>query len=186
MLSAWYVDHEDRDGTWYWMGTAISLCQTMGLHRAPNYAAAPNCPFPVSLQRVWRRIWWICFHREAWIAMGFGRPMRLFIDDCDQLSPAIEDVLTECADIPSDLRQTWLPNDMHILTDCWVNQIHLSITLAEILTTHYRPRSPLPDPGVLRRQELEIMEMRSRLPATNAVLSPLTVLHIHHLEFYYK
>lgn len=33
LLAFWFVDAEDRNGSWHWIGIAISLCQTIGLHR---------------------------------------------------------------------------------------------------------------------------------------------------------
>lgn len=112
--------------------------------------------------------------------------MRVCIDDCDEPAPCAEDVLDELIEIPAHLRQAWLPADMHILTDCWINQIHLSVHLAEILITHYRPRSPLPDPAVLHRQEAAILDLRSKLPSASLVSASLTLSHIYHLEFYYR
>jgi len=112
--------------------------------------------------------------------------MRLYIDDCDEPAPRAEDVLDELIEIPATLGQTWLAGDMNVLVDCWINQIHLSAFLAEILVMHYRPRSLLPDPAVLRRQETAILDLRSKLPSSPQVSAALTLAHIHHLEFYYR
>ena len=35
--SAWYIDLEDRDGMWSWIGVALNLSFTIGLHRRDNY-----------------------------------------------------------------------------------------------------------------------------------------------------
>ena len=93
LLAMWYVDLEDRDGTWHWLGIAISLCHTIGLHRASNYHHVPRSPFHASQLAIWKRIWWCCYYREAFAAMGLGRPMRINIDDCDLAVPTVEEFL---------------------------------------------------------------------------------------------
>lgn len=35
LLSFWYADLEDRCGSWHWIGVAIGVCQTIGMHRNP-------------------------------------------------------------------------------------------------------------------------------------------------------
>jgi len=95
LLAIWYVDLEDRDGTWHWMGVAISLCHTIGLHRASNFDQVSSTPFPPSQRAIWKRIWWCLYYREAFAALGFGRPMRVNIDDCDLPVPTVSEALTD-------------------------------------------------------------------------------------------
>ena len=92
LLSFWYVDREEIDGAWHWLGIALSLCHTLGLHRAWSNDAFAQTPFTHSFRTTWKRIWWCCFYREAFAAQGFGRPMRIHIDDCDIDMPTINDV----------------------------------------------------------------------------------------------
>ncbi len=96
LLALWYVDLEDRDGTSHWMGIAISLSHTIGLHRASsNLGQVPRTPFPASQLAIWKRIWWCCYYREAFASLGFGRPMRINIDDCDLPIPTAEEMLVD-------------------------------------------------------------------------------------------
>lgn len=95
LLAIWYVDLEDRDGTWHWMGIAISLCHTIGLHRESNFDHIPRNPFPPRQRAIWKRIWWCCYYREAFAALGFGRPLRINIDDCDIAVPTVSEVLQD-------------------------------------------------------------------------------------------
>jgi hypothetical protein len=76
LLGYYYIDLEDLDGSWHWLGVAISLCHGIGLHRDAGWQRLPRSPFSVSQYAVWRRIWWCCYCREAWLALGLGRPMR--------------------------------------------------------------------------------------------------------------
>lgn len=93
LLSFWFADREDLDGSWHWLGITISLCHTIGLHRAPNPEYIAQSPFTLSQRAAWKRIWWCCFSREAFAAQGFGRPMRINPDDCDVEMPTVNDIL---------------------------------------------------------------------------------------------
>jgi hypothetical protein len=42
-------------------------------------------------RRLWRNIWWSCFLRDAWLAFGMGRPVRINTADYDCPKPTIED-----------------------------------------------------------------------------------------------
>jgi hypothetical protein len=93
LLSFWFADREDIDGSWHWLGIALSLCHTIGLHRAWSNDAFAQTPFTQSIRTTWKRIWWCCYYREAFAAQGFGRPMRIHIEDCDIGMPTVNDVL---------------------------------------------------------------------------------------------
>lgn len=186
LMSTWYVDLEDRDGSWFWIGTGISLAHTIGLHRASNYASMPSRPFSTRTMSLWRRIWWCLFYREAWLAQGFGRPMRVCIDDCDENFPTAREVVEEFKEVDSRLADQYMPPGIQQLAETWVVLIHLSIDVADILTMHYRPRSPLPAPHVLRSQEARIMELRTRIPSTSAATPNVVLLGICHLEMFFN
>ena len=185
-LAMWYVDLEDRDGSWYWIGTATSLCHTIGLHRASNYASLPSCPFPARSRQLWRRLWWCCYQRDAWLASGFGRPMRIHIDDCDEAMPHPEEIFEEWRNIPAELHEKYLPPEILALTEAWIVLLHLSICLEDILTMHYRPRSRLPTTGILRQQDSDIVNLRNKIPTTSFATPAIVLVHICHLEMYFN
>ena len=181
-----YTDLEDRDGSWFWIGTAISLSHTIGLHRASNYGSMPSGPFPARLRSLWRRIWWCCFYREVWLAQGFGRPMRVHIDDCDEVMPMTDEVLDELREVPIQLFDKYMPPDLATLLDLWVTLVHLCIELADILTMHYRPRSPVPSPQMIQEQENRLVELRQRIPGTSSATPAVVLIHLCHLELYFN
>ncbi|PKS10842.1 hypothetical protein jhhlp_002599 [Lomentospora prolificans] len=74
----WYESPDDQKDTWHWMGVAISLAHTIGLHRNPM---ASN--MPTRKQKLWKRIWWSCFMRDRLIALGMRRPTRIKDEDFD-------------------------------------------------------------------------------------------------------
>jgi hypothetical protein len=77
-MTYWYETPDDQKDTWHWMGVAISLGHTIGLHRNPaNTNMAPQ------RQKLWKRIWWSCFMRDRLIALGMRRPTRIKDEDFD-------------------------------------------------------------------------------------------------------
>ncbi|KDN65070.1 putative fungal specific transcription factor domain-containing protein [Colletotrichum sublineola] len=78
LMTYWYETPDDQKDTWHWMGVAISLAHTIGLHRDP---AATS--MPVQKQKLWKRIWWSCFMRDRLIALGMRRPTRIKDEDFD-------------------------------------------------------------------------------------------------------
>ncbi|KAH7318594.1 cutinase transcription factor 1 [Stachybotrys elegans] len=78
LMTYWYETPDDQKDTWHWMGVAISLAHTIGLHRNPETTSiAP------SKQKLWKRIWWSCFMRDRLIALGMRRPTRIKDEDFD-------------------------------------------------------------------------------------------------------
>ncbi|RYP85408.1 hypothetical protein DL769_000961 [Monosporascus sp. CRB-8-3] len=78
LMTYWYETPDDQKDTWHWMGVAISLAHTIGLHRNP--AGTNMSPRKKSL---WKRIWWCCFMRDRLVALGMRRPTRIKDEDFD-------------------------------------------------------------------------------------------------------
>ncbi|KAI2633903.1 fungal-specific transcription factor domain-containing protein [Xylaria nigripes] len=78
LMSYWYETPDDQKDTWHWMGVAISLGHTIGLHRNPE-----NANTPPKRRKLWKRIWWSCFLRDRLIALGMRRPIRIKDEDFD-------------------------------------------------------------------------------------------------------
>jgi len=86
LMSYWYETPDDQKDTWHWMGVAISLSHTIGLHRNPAKSNMdPN------RQKLWKRIWWSCYMRDRLVALGMRRPTRIKTEDCDVPMLTIED-----------------------------------------------------------------------------------------------
>merc|ERR1712000_478114 len=77
-MTYWYETPDDQKDTWHWMGVAISLAHTIGLHRNPG-----STTMSLSKQKLWKRIWWSCFMRDRLIALGMRRPTRIKDEDFD-------------------------------------------------------------------------------------------------------
>lgn len=117
-MTYWYETPDDQKDTWHWMGVAISLAHTIGLHRNPD-----NGTMPIRKQRLWKRMWWSCFMRDRLIALGMRRPTRIKDEDFDV------PMLTE-----NDFEIEILPDDNKLLpSDCTVmRNIDMQRELAEM------------------------------------------------------
>lgn len=71
LMTFWHERPEQKD-TWHWTGVAISMAYTIGLHRSSSVT-----DMPVRQQRLWRRIWWSCVHRDRQVSLGMRRPIRI-------------------------------------------------------------------------------------------------------------
>lgn len=107
-MTYWYETPDDQKDTWHWMGVAISLAHTIGLHRNPA-----NSMMPVRKQKLWKRIWWSCFLRDRLIALGMRRPTR--IQDGDFDVPMLQESDFEIEALPE--QNAILPVECRIVRD---------------------------------------------------------------------
>ena len=177
LLAFWYVDLEDQDGSWHWLGAAISLAHGIGLHRAAPYDAMRGCPITHGRRALYRRIWWAIYYREAWLALGFGRPMRINKDDCDVPMLTLDDVVLELKGVPADIRDLYLPPDLDHLTELWIIVLHLTSKLEDVLTRHYRPRRPSLSLSQMQYDDDELTGLQSSVLAASDTGSFLSTLH---------
>ena len=78
LMSAWWSSPTDQKDTWHWLGAAIGLAVTMGMHRS-----TADSILPISDQRLWRRIWWALYTEDKHASIALGRPVHLRLRDCD-------------------------------------------------------------------------------------------------------
>lgn len=96
LMSYWYETPDDQKDTWHWIGVAISLAHTIGLHRNPC-----NANMSPRKQKLWKRIWWSGFMRDRLIALGMRRPMRVQDDEFDV--PMLEESDFDTDPLPDDV-----------------------------------------------------------------------------------
>jgi hypothetical protein len=78
LMSFWWSSPTDQKDTWHWLGNAISLAVSMGMHRSTR-----NSLLNVRQQRLWKRIWWSLFTEDKHAAAALGRPVHIHFNDCD-------------------------------------------------------------------------------------------------------
>ncbi|CAG9989417.1 unnamed protein product [Clonostachys byssicola] len=153
LMTFYSSDTEDKTGPWHWIGVAIGLSQTAGLHRNPHSTASR---IPQQRQRLWRLIWWSCVHQDVWFSVGMGRPVRINLDDCDTQLPVAADLDALASGVPDTLREKYLPAAMPDLSELFVQLINLAIVQSNILSTHYRARQ-------IRPSTADVMEVEKRI-----------------------
>jgi hypothetical protein len=77
-MTYWHETMDDQKDTWHWMGVAISLSYTIGLHKDPEKSDMDQ-----NKKRLWKRIWWSCFMRDLLVALGMRRPTRVKYEEYD-------------------------------------------------------------------------------------------------------
>lgn len=78
LMSFWWNSPTDQKDTWHWLGTAISLAITLGMHRSTRLS-----DMNIRDQRLWKRIWWSLFIEDKHAAAALGRPPHIHIKNCD-------------------------------------------------------------------------------------------------------
>ena len=63
---------------WHWLGIAISLAVTIGMHRSDVVSS-----LPLEQARLWKRVWWSLYTEDKHAAAALGRPMHTHAADCD-------------------------------------------------------------------------------------------------------
>lgn len=118
LMTYWYETPDDQKDTWHWMGVAVSLAHTIGLHRDPRTTGEPP-----RRQKLRKLLWWCCFMRDRMIALGMRRPKRIRSEDADV------PMLTT-----SDFERTVLPDNITVVPpECrLVRDLDMQEQLAEL------------------------------------------------------
>jgi len=137
LMTFWYESPDDQKDTWHWMGVAISLAHTIGLHRDP---AATS--MPLRKQKLWKRIWWSCFMRDRLIALGMRRPTRIKDEDFDvpMLEKSDFDLETLSDDITVISAECTLMRDTSMqeeLAELCMAKARLCICISHMLKAQY-------------------------------------------------
>lgn len=136
LMGYWLGKSHDRTDSWHWIGVAISLSQSVGLHRDPGCSNVPP-----SLRSLWRRIWWCCFYRDRCIALGMGRALRINAEDCDVKKLTIEDLVSPGFSSSSSLstRSQAIVEKCNGFAPIFLEIVSLSCILGEVFVSVYRP-----------------------------------------------
>ncbi|KAH8700747.1 fungal-specific transcription factor domain-containing protein [Talaromyces proteolyticus] len=86
-LSFWWGGPNDEKDSWYWLGIAIGLAQSLGMHRSTARSHMSE-----RTARQWRRIWWSLRVRDVLTSGSIGRPQHFSERDCDVEMLELEDI----------------------------------------------------------------------------------------------
>ena len=178
-------DIEDKTESWHWMGIAISLSQTVGLHHDPDRLGY-NQRLSDHQRRLWRRIWWSCVFRDRWLSFGMGRPLRISMKACDAPMPTAEDVLSTSSGLDYSVKAKYIPPDLPQLAQGWVILLRLSKILGVILSKNYRPSGLMPTAAWVKATEKAASDCIADVPDLPLDCSKLTAFYHHHLRLHYE
>lgn len=172
LLSHWFIDAEDVKQSWYWSGIAISISQTIGLHRNPD-AKRRNSALSDQQRRSWRNIWWSCLLRDSWLAFGMGRPARINLKDCDCPMPTPRDADWNVRDVIINGKDVYAP-DTASFASLWLDLLKVSAALNKLLGVRYRSHRGQPASSrisALRKDVAPIFEVAERSSSSNLTLT---------------
>ena len=153
-----------------------------------RYALAQlhHTEWPGDLLSISNAFRWSIMYREAFTALGFGRPMRIDSENCDVPIPSVQEVFGSSLDgIPDEIRSC-LPHGTLEMAALWINLLELGLLLERVLKRHYRPRSVPASLAELEDEETAILSCRDRLLSLRTSDSPVLAIHVAHLKTYYK
>lgn len=83
LLMAWYTQSSDTvaSNAYYWVGSAVRIAFGMGLHRSASLRYVP--PNRRRFDRKYKKIWWTLLYSEVMLALEYGRPSQIRIEDFD-------------------------------------------------------------------------------------------------------
>ncbi len=84
LMTYWYKTPDDPKDASYWLGNAISLAQTAGLHRNPAdwfMDADASEDLVERRRRLRKRVWWACFIRDRHLGLCLRRPTKIRNED---------------------------------------------------------------------------------------------------------
>ena len=183
-MGFWYTDQQDHTGAWYWIGIAIILSQSLGLHRSPQFIGRGPLPSEAQ-QRLRRRLWWSCLVRDRWVSLAKGRPMRIHDEDCDLPMPSADDILHELSAVSPQAREKYMPADYEMLATMWIRLVRISDNLGLILRAHYRVKGPKASPDEIDRHADQLEACAQKNPPSDDRKS-VSLIYAYHLELFYQ
>ena len=138
LMTYWYETPDDQKDSHHWMGIAVSLSHTIGLHRNPEKSNTMDTP----RRRLWRRIWWSTYMRDRLIALGMRRPTRIKSKDFDVPMLTLDDfelaALPEGPScIPSDCKVMWDVEMQRQLAVMCIEKAKLCRVMSHVLSVQY-------------------------------------------------
>ncbi|KAH8898014.1 hypothetical protein GQ53DRAFT_712535 [Thozetella sp. PMI_491] len=132
LLSFWWFGPDDQKDSWYWQGCAVTLVQSLGIHRSslrPERRAKTSS--------MWKRIWWSIYIRDRHASAALCRPCRIRDEDCDVEHLTENDLLFD-----KGHNQRLIPAQRDYHTSYFLEISKLSIILGDIVIGEFSPRRP--------------------------------------------
>ncbi|KAI4728256.1 hypothetical protein E4T49_03912 [Aureobasidium sp. EXF-10728] len=137
LMTFWYETPDDQKDSHHWMGIAVSLSHTIGLHRNPE-----RSNMNPKQRRLWKRIWWATYMRDRLIALGMRRPTRIKNEDFDVPMLTIDDfefavLSSQSSCIPPSCKIMQDKSMQRELAIMCIEKAKLCICISHVLSTQY-------------------------------------------------
>lgn len=137
LMTVWYETPDDQKDSHHWMGIAVSLSHTIGLHRDPE-----RSNMDPKRKKLWKRIWWCTFMRDRLIALGMRRPTKIKDEDWDVPMLTLDDfdfatvLPTSCAVSQNStlMQDTAKQRDLAVMC---IEKAKLCMCISHVLSTQY-------------------------------------------------
>ena len=153
LMSFWRAGPLLEKDTRHWLGAAISLAQTKGMHRSSSTTFSDG--------KLRKRIWWSLYVRDRQCSVALGLPARIRDEDCD--IEMLEPSDFEEEDHGEYPRFLGNPRKEHVLFA--VQMAKLAILLGKIVLREFAPIS-------LPKKDSERSQLRDDLVKWESELSP--------------
>ncbi|KAL4947585.1 fungal-specific transcription factor domain-containing protein [Aspergillus filifer] len=149
LLGFWWEGPEDQKDTWHWLGAAIGLAQTLGMHRSYvvvglilrrtgwdlTLTRTASAGMSSRQRSIWKRIWWSIYIRDRHAAASLGRPCRINDEDCDVEMLGMDDFLVD-----HEVDREVVSTEYQYQRNYVIEMARLAIILGMLLNHEFAPR----------------------------------------------
>ncbi|KEF55048.1 uncharacterized protein A1O9_08701 [Exophiala aquamarina CBS 119918] len=130
LMAYWNEKPGDNRGAWYWTGIAITLAQTLGMHRQAEYKVKSQ------ETKLFKRVWWSCYTRDRMLGIAMGRYLRIRDEEFDTPPLTLEDF--DFINYPGE-EDTIFPSmdDQISLAEMCINATEICKLSGKILALHF-------------------------------------------------
>ncbi|OGE48940.1 hypothetical protein PENARI_c024G07349 [Penicillium arizonense] len=177
LLSFWRGTPTEERDVRFWLGAAIGLAQTKGMHVMSKLSFLNSKD-----QKVWKRIWWALYVRDQQTSAALGLPPRIRDEDCQIADLEASDFEDSEPIGPSEIFRA--PPEVHI--PYVMGMAQLARLLREIVSSQYLPgHSKLDNPArpmlhrCLTEWESNLpKELQFQIPMTREAMFLIGMLHM--------
>ncbi|RMZ88445.1 hypothetical protein DV736_g4322, partial [Chaetothyriales sp. CBS 134916] len=182
LMSFWRGDKFDVRDVRYWLGVAITVAESCGLHR--------DTPFNTSepqIARLRRRLWWSIYVRERQSAVSLGLPSRIRDEDCDIKPLNTQDFDEQENYATANCFGSCTPQHVTYA----LKMVEIAQLLGKIIDLHFVPGRPPSTSEEVQNLDKSLLAWRRSLPedmrghsdnGPNSVLAYLMQLAFNHLR----
>ncbi|KAF5671386.1 cutinase transcription factor 1 [Fusarium denticulatum] len=155
LMSFWRGGPSDVRDVRYWLGVAIGMAESYGLHRTTRFVTRD-----AQKARLRRRIWWSIYVRERQASASLGLPSRIRDNDCD-VEPLSESDLESDIETQDGLQFGSCKPEHKTYA---VNMAKLARILGQVIDLNFAPGRKPSTPEQLRDIDDALQQWKVRLP----------------------